>query len=67
MSAPYLEEMEAAFRSGAKDLHEAAAVVGISFDSACLTFNNGLRKGYWRIELPLQTLPDATGYSGDDL
>ena len=51
MAAPYLEEMEEAFRNGAKDLHTVAEMIGISFESACLTFNNGLLKNYWRIEL----------------
>lgn len=49
MSAPYLEELEQAFLNGARDLHEAAQICGIDFESACLSFNNGLLKGYWCI------------------
>jgi len=52
MGAPYLEELESAFRAGARDLYEAAQVAGITFESACLTFNNGLLKGYWAVALP---------------
>ena len=49
MSAPWLDELEQAFRSGARDLNTAAEMCGIDFESACLSFNNGLLKGYWRI------------------
>jgi hypothetical protein len=51
MSAPYLEEIEQAIRDGASDLHDIAARVGISFESVCLSFNNGILKGYWNIVL----------------
>jgi hypothetical protein len=49
MAAPYLEELEQAFLAGAGDLITAAEMCGIDFESACLSFNNGLIKGYWRI------------------
>lgn len=51
MSAPYLEELEQAFADGARDLHQAAKMIGISFESACLSFNNGLLKNYFKILL----------------
>jgi hypothetical protein len=49
MAAPYLDELEQAFLAGAKDLNTAADMCGIDFESACLSFNNGLLKGYWKI------------------
>ena len=51
MSAPYLEEMAALLGAGVKDMHEVADALDISFESACLTFNNGLLKGYWSIKV----------------
>jgi hypothetical protein len=51
MAAPYLNELEQAFRAGARDLYQAAEMAGITFDEACLSFNNGLLKGWWRIEV----------------
>jgi hypothetical protein len=49
MAAPYLEEIRQALLDDAKDFHEVAEMVGIPFESVCLSFNNGLLKGYWHI------------------
>lgn len=57
MSDPYLEDLERAFKAGARDLHDAGRIVhphmtpDDSFRSICLTFDNGLLKGYWKIVL----------------
>jgi len=63
MSAPYLEEIGSAIRAGARDLHAIAERVGIDFESCCLSFNNGLLKGYWKIEL---TDPESFDVAGAD-
>lgn len=58
MADPNLEALERILEDGVRDLHEAATKLhpGVDHDDAfvstCLTFNNGLLKGYWRIELP---------------
>ena len=53
MADPYLERMEEAFAiHKARDLHEAAAIIGVPFDVATRTFNNGLLKGYWKVLIP---------------
>jgi hypothetical protein len=46
---PYLEKLEGVLLSGVRDLHEAAEKMHLPFEAVCLTFNNGLRKGYWKI------------------
>jgi hypothetical protein len=51
MADPYLESMERALLDGARDLHQAAEKMGVSFETACNTFNNGLLKGYWKVVL----------------
>lgn len=51
MADPYLEMMEEALKAGARDLHEVAQKMGVPFETACATFNNGLLKGYWKIIL----------------
>lgn len=56
MAAPYLEKVEEAFRAGARDFHEVAELLGTTFEDVCLTFNNGLRKGYWTVQLPPEPL-----------
>lgn len=52
MSAPDLDVIEQAFRDGAKSLTDVATRTGLCFESVCLSFNNGLLKGYWKIVLP---------------
>jgi hypothetical protein len=49
LSAPYLEEMEDEFTKGTRTLAEVADAIGIEFESAALTFNNGICKGYWSV------------------
>ena len=49
MSDPYLERLEEVLREGIHDLHDAADRLNLPYDMVCLTFNNGLLKGYWRI------------------
>jgi hypothetical protein len=51
MADPYLELLEEAFRAGAKDLHQAAKLMDLPFETVCNTFNNGLLKGYWSISI----------------
>jgi hypothetical protein len=51
MAAPYLEEIAEAMKGEFRDLHELAAKVGIPFDSLCLSINNGMLKGYWKLVL----------------
>lgn len=63
MSAPYLEEMEDAFRHGVRNLREIAEYLGIEYESACLSFDNGVDKGYWSIVLPRVAEMDKN-YSG---
>jgi hypothetical protein len=57
MSEPYLEQLETVLKEGCKDLHEASEKIflryglKLPFEALCLTFNNGLLKGYWKIEV----------------
>lgn len=51
MSDPYLELLELVLKEGVRDLHEAAAKMQLPFEVVCATFNNGLLKGYWKIEV----------------
>lgn len=54
MSDPYLERLEQVLREGIHDLHDAADRLNLPYDVVCLTFNNGLLKGYWKIVLSEQ-------------
>lgn len=45
----YLEKLDHVLRAGARDLHDAADRLGLPFDVVCLTFNDGLLKGRWKI------------------
>ena len=49
MSDPDLERLEEVLRDGIHDLHDAADRLNLPYEAVCLTFNNGLLKGYWRI------------------
>jgi hypothetical protein len=61
MAAPYLEEIEQELRKGAPDLLTVAKNLNISFESVCLSFNNGLLKGYWKIVVNSLPLSRVTG------
>lgn len=52
MADAFLEQLEAAIRKGTcRDLHALAAEVGVDFETICNTLNNGMLKGYFKIEV----------------
>jgi hypothetical protein len=56
MSDPYLEKLESVLIKGVRDLHDAADRLHLPYETVCNTFNNGLLKGYWIIQV---TTPQA--------
>ncbi len=62
MSAPDLEKIDEAIKAGGfKDLHGLAEKVGVSFESLCLSLNNGMMKGYWALRLGPVDVEKRTG------
>lgn len=50
MADVYLERLEQVLKSKPRDLHAIAGAMELPFEVVCNTFNNGLLKGYWRID-----------------